>query len=118
MVEAIRVYVRYELPNEDNETRRERNESFDVPSPDFEIPDGGEFIWSWYFQISDGLRRVDDGVCFPIAWSEFNVWAIVTSTEVTSDEFDILRAMDTAFCDEMNKELQAYQERMRAKPPE
>lgn len=85
----------------------------EVFSPDFEIPDGGEIIWSWYFQASDGLRRVDDGVCFPIPWDQFLSWSSVTGTIVRSDEYIILRAMDTAFCDEMNKELQAYQERIK-----
>ena len=111
LCEAISIHVRYETPDEKGSTRRERNESFNVPSPEFEIPEGGEFLWTAYFQISDGLRRIDDGVCFPIPWSEFLAWAKVLDHVVTSDEYVILRAMDAAFCEETNKELQAYHER-------
>jgi accessory colonization factor AcfC len=60
------------------------------------------------------LRRVEDGVCFPVPWSEFLAWANVANVIVRADEYAILRAVDLAFCDEMNKELQAYQDRLSA----
>lgn len=109
--EAIRVFVRYEQPDERGLTRRERNENFQQPAPEFVIPDGGEYLWDWYHEISGRLRRVDDGVCFPIPWSEYKSWAEVTRQIVNSDEYAILGAIDVDFCDEMNKELQAYRER-------
>lgn len=109
--EAIRVFVRYEQPDERGLTRRERNESFQQPAPEFAIPEGGEYLWVWYHEISDTLRRVDDGVCFPIPWSEYKAWAEVTRQIVNSDEYAILRSIDIDFCDEMNKELQAFRER-------
>lgn len=107
------MFIRYDYPNENDETRRERNDRHGVPSPEHCIPDGGETYWSWYFQISDGLTRVIDGVCMPVPASEINSWAQATYTIVTADEYAILRAMDTAFCDELNKELQAFHERSR-----
>lgn len=101
------------MPNENDETRRERNERHDIITPEFCIPSGGETYWSWYHQISDGTARVMDGVCYPIPGAEFYHWAQLTQTIVTADEYAILRAMDAAFVDEMNQELQAYQERLR-----
>lgn len=115
LCETIRVWVRYEQPDERGLSRRERNEQFDQSSPEFAIPDGGEYLWIWFHEISDSLRRVADGVCFPIPWSEYLAWAKVGGHIVRVDEYAILRAVDTAFCDEMNKELQAYQEQLRAK---
>lgn len=109
--QSIRVFVRYEQPDEKGLSRRERNENVDQSSPDFEIPIDGRYIWDWYFEISDCLRRVEDGVCFPIPWSEYRAWEKVTGTIVSNDEHAILRSIDVDFCDEMNKELQAYQER-------
>lgn len=105
------VHVRYETPDDKDETRRERNEKFNTPSPEFEVPEGGEFLWNWYFEISEGLRRIDDGVCFPIPPSEIIAWKNLTDRLLTADEYVILRAMDAVFCEETNKELQAYQER-------
>lgn len=52
-----------------------------------------------------------DGVCFPIPWGEYREWASVTNIEVYEREFAILHAIDLAFCEEMNKELQAFRER-------
>lgn len=109
--EAIRVFVRYEQPDERGITRRDRNESFRQPAPEFIIPDGGEYLWNWYHEISDSLRRVNDGVCFPIPWTEYIAWAQVTRQIVNSEEYAILRSIDVDFCDEMNKELEAYRER-------
>jgi hypothetical protein len=111
LCEAISVHVRYETPDEDGKTRRERNEQFNTASPEFIIPEGGEYLWSWYFEVSDGVRRVDDGVCFPIPWSEFLAWKTALDRVVSADEYAILRAMDAAFCEETNNELRAYHER-------
>jgi hypothetical protein len=111
LCEAVSVHVRYETPDENGRTRRERNEDFNTTSPEFIVPEGGEYLWIWYFEISDSLRRVDDGVCFPIPPSEFFYWKSMTDRVVSADEYAILRAMDAAFCEETNKELQAYQER-------
>ena len=61
------------------------------------------------------MRRVADGVCFPIPWSEYLAWAEVTQNIVHAAEYSVLRSVDVAFCEEMNKELQAYQERQRDK---
>ena len=35
-MEAVRVYTRYDLPNEKGETRRERNQRLEIETPDFE----------------------------------------------------------------------------------
>jgi hypothetical protein len=107
------VFVRYDTPNEHGETRRERNERFEQPSPELIIPDGGQYLWDWYHELAEGVGRINDGVCRPIPWGEYLAWAKVSGSIVRTDEYAILRAMDASFCDEMNKELQAYQERLR-----
>lgn len=79
------------------------------------IPDGGQYLWDWYHELSSSLRRVSDGVCFPVPWSEYIAWSTISNTIVNAIEFNALHEMDLAFCDEMNKELQAYHERERDK---
>jgi hypothetical protein len=115
LCEAIRIFVRYDTPDENKKTRRDRNEAVNEPSPLLVIPSEGQYLWDWFQEISSGLRRVADGVCFPIPWSEFLAWSEVTQNIVYAAEYGVLHAIDVAFCDEMNKELQAFQERQRDK---
>lgn len=104
------------MPDENGLSRRERNERFGQgPSPNVNIPDDGFYLWEWYFQISERLRRVRDSVCEPIPPSEFLAWCKASGTIVNALEYGILSAMDDAFCDEMNRELQDYNARMQEK---
>ena len=96
-------------------TRRERNARFGHPSPELEIPEAGEYLWEWYYDISSKVRRVHDGVCCPIPPSDFQAWIALKREIVYPWEYDILSAMDVAFCDETNKELSDKRER--EKPP-
>lgn len=101
------------MEDEKGETRRQRNDDFEhgLLTPEFEIPDGGEFLWDWYHDASSGTKRIVEGVCYPIEATAFLAWAQMSGTIVRTREWAILRAMDTVFCDEMNKELQAFHER-------
>jgi hypothetical protein len=75
------------------------------------VPPAGRYLWDWYFDLSDSLRRVRNGACEPIPPSEFLAWREATGNIVYPSEYAILREMDGAYCDEMNKELSDYQER-------
>ena len=112
---AIRLHVRYDTNDEHGETRRERNERYHTPSPEIEIPPGANHFWEWYFELANGISRVSDGVCYPANWSEFFAWSQVMETPLKSWEFEILRAMDIAFCAETNIEFEAYRERQKEK---
>lgn len=46
-------------------------------------------------------------MCYPIPPSEWVAWQKITANIAYPWEFDILAAMDVAFCDEVNKELDA-----------
>ena len=96
-------------------TRRERNARFGKDSPELVIPPEGFYLWNWYFALSDRLLRVQDGVCAPIPPSEFKAWLGLTGEIVYPWEYDILCAMDVAFCDQSNKELTDKHERERPK---
>lgn len=124
MIQAIYVRVRYDTPDEGDEktdpprlpeTRRDRNERFGHPehNPPFLLPEIGLYLWDWYFSISNRLRRVIDGICVPIPPTEFIAWRIATGTIVYPREYEVLCAMDQAYCEEMNKELADYRERQK-----
>ena len=84
-------------------------------TPDILFSDDISHYFDMYYEISNGLRRVQDGVCSPIPWTEFVAWAKVTKTLVRVQEYDMLRQMDLAFCDEMNKELRDFRLRSEEK---
>lgn len=107
--------MRYDLQDEKGKTRRERNSEFGHPSPELVIPLEYEYLWSWYNEISSGVARIRDGVCYPVAHSEILAWQTLTQNLVLASEYAILRAIDSAFCDEMNKELKDYRERTESK---
>lgn len=77
------------------------------------LSDLGNTLWRWYFEVSDGLRRARDGAAEPIPPSEWLAWKSLTRNIVYPEEYAILRAMDTAYCDELGKELTAFHERQR-----
>lgn len=109
----MRIYVRYELPDEHGKTRRERNADFGVAdkSPPLEIPGAGRHIWDWYHELSSTLMRVIDGVTYKIPPSEYRAWAEMMGHIVNPDEYGIMMAMDRVFCGETAKEVEAYRER-------
>lgn len=60
--------------------------------------------------MTSRVRRVVEGVCGPVPPSDWLGWQQITGNIVYPWEYDILAAMDVAFCDEMNKELEAKRE--------
>jgi hypothetical protein len=108
LCEVIRVRVRYDTPDEKGETRRERNPRFGVTSPEIIEPVGGEYLLDWYDELTSGTLRVSESNVNPISWREFQAWVDVTGKIVWPFEFEILREMDKAYCDEMGIEIAAY----------
>lgn len=71
------------------------------------------YLWAWFTTLSDCTPRIRNGVCSRIPPTEFQAWKEASGIIVYPVEYAILCAMDRAFCVEMNKELAAYQERLR-----
>lgn len=91
-------------------SRREWYPRFEREVPPLDIPPAGEYLWDWYMDATSRVRRVVEGVCGPMPPSDWLAWAEITGNIVYRWEYDILAAMDVAFCDEMNKELEAKRE--------
>jgi hypothetical protein len=108
LVEAVRVFTRYDLAEEGDEenTRRKRNERVGIDTPKFEIPENGFYLWDWFNQINNSVSRIDfNGYYCSIPPSEFLAWSKLTGNCLTPEEYDILRAMDGIFCKELNAEI-------------
>ena len=108
-MEAVRVYTRYDLPNEKGETRRERNLRFDCgKSPEVEIPSGGEYLWELFAELSSVIFRVDfNGYYHSFPPSEVLAWCELAKVDITSEEYEIISAMDSVFCKEVNEDRNA-----------
>lgn len=108
-MEAVRVYTRYDLPNEKGETRRERNLRFGYgKSPEVEIPSSGEYIWELFATLSASIHRVDfNGYYYKIPPSEILAWCELAKVDITSEEYEVISAMDDVFCKEINEDRNA-----------
>lgn len=58
-------------------------------------------------ELNDLTDRAGDGHCRKMTPDIYKGWADMTGNLVRPSEYDMLRAMDAAFCSEMNKELAA-----------
>jgi hypothetical protein len=71
------------------------------------VPAAGKHLWDWYFDIDARVSRIGDDVCKRIPPSEWLAWATLTGHVVYSWEYDILAAMDAAYCAGVNGEIAA-----------
>jgi len=100
--------ARYLTPDKKGETRAERNARFgqDEVTPDWSVPDGGQYLFDWFEDISSGHNRIVDNRVKRITWVDFAAWQQVSGNVVYPHEFAILRAMDLSYCEALEGELQ------------
>ena len=95
--------------NSDGETRANRNEKFgqedEIKYPD--VPDHFEYIWEWFWELTDAGRHVYDGVAVSLSYSELTAWITGLDQIVTHEEKKIIIKMSQAWSDEMNEEIQS-----------
>lgn len=119
LIEAIETHVRYDTrlflhKSVDGEavlTRRENNARFGKPSPEVDVPEVGEYLWDWFFDVDARIARIQDGECRPIPPSEWLAWVTVTGNIVRRWELGILTALDLAYCKALNIELEEKRQR-------
>ena len=104
MCRALRTSARYDTPDRNGETRRQRNARFKQESPSWEIPKGGEIIWEWFEDAGD-LRGSSDGYPAKLSATEWLAWQQMTGNIVRPEEWQILRAMDTAYISALRSEF-------------
>jgi hypothetical protein len=109
----VSLVARYDsIADKNGDTRRERNEAFEVESPEPEIPDEAAHIWDWYWDIRRSQAPGMSGPV-PISNQEFRAWLDLTGNIVTRDELDILKNMDVRFCGDVAAESEEIRERER-----
>ena len=106
LADVLRHQVRYEMHwghktlSKDGQvdvTRAEYNEGFGVETPEApDIPDAGLHIWEWWWKLNS--RRVTySEVQAPLTYSEIYHWSILTRTQISPSEIDVLMIMDDAY---------------------
>lgn len=82
------------------------------PTPEFEIPPQGIYLWEWFGQLCSSVHRIDfNGNYCVIGPSEILAWSELTKNLITPSEYDILTSMDMVYCSEQNKEVYARHEK-------
>jgi hypothetical protein len=109
--ESVAISARYDsVRDKDGETRRERNESFAVESPEVGLPDDAEELWSWFWSIRRGVAGGFSGAS-PVSCGELFAWLQLTGNILRREEVEIIFAMDTAYCEGIALESDAIRER-------
>jgi hypothetical protein len=90
--------VRYETPDRDGETRRQRNERFGVgeKNPVLCPPRYGSHLLEWFWDASE-TRRYEQGAPQQITPLEWAAWADAAGHLLTRDDYLILKKIDAAF---------------------
>lgn len=96
MCRALETEARYDTPDRNGETRRERNERFGVESPRVRPPKHGQYLWAWY-QDAAQTRRVDGGDYQLLTPLEWKAWAEMKGELVRQEEFAALMEMDRSY---------------------
>ena len=96
LCESIDHSIRWQMPDENGETRAEYftrfNQSHKIPDAP-ELPANVEDVWEWLNEISSQRHSGPEA----LTWADFKAWADLTATDVSPDEIRMLVAMDRAY---------------------
>lgn len=98
------------MKDKDGETRRERNESFEIDSPEVEVPENGYFLWEWFWELRESTAPGFSGSA-PVTNQELAAWVGITGNIVRREEVRVLKSMNSRYCAEIDKESEAIRER-------
>ena len=108
--ESVGFCGRGETKTSDGETRRQRNERFNHETDDApDIPEAVGHILEWFWQISEGRSTGINGND-RLTCTEISAWSQFTGNIIMPEEFDMIRAMDVAWCNAMSEEIKAESE--------
>lgn len=98
------------MKDKDGETRRERNESFEVESPEVDVPEIGMFLWNWFWELRESSAPGFSGPS-PISNQELVAWVSLTGNVVRREELKVLKSMSSRYCSEIDKESEEIRAR-------
>jgi hypothetical protein len=102
MVAAARVMAFFDTPSKPGDkTRRQKFAEFGQSVPEPDIPDGCDYLWTWFLDV---LGDVRDGV---LGYTSLAAWATLYGVTPRPEECRILRAMCAAFAASARKVAEA-----------
>ena len=84
-----------------------------VPEPE-EIPEAFEHVWIWFWQLHKRRKPAFERVA-PIGYDDIASWSMVTRTQITPLEVELIMTMDDEFISKYNEEAAAKAERDKEK---
>ena len=117
LAEAVRLRVRYETPDENGETRAERNERFDEAdkTPEIETPEDWQYLLDWFWDIHSARSHGFNGPN-PMSLTDIANWSAMTGNQLLREEVAIIRQIDAAYVEAVGVEMMERMERAKAKP--
>lgn len=70
--------------------------------PDFEIPVDGQHLWEWFCELNNARGSTGFGLA-PLSFSEIGTWAKLMKVEIYPEEVKIIKCVDNAFLEVVNK---------------
>lgn len=95
------------MPDSTGETRRTRNERFGELSPEVRVPDRGEHIWDWFWQLSARRRSGPEALTF----ADVGEWCRLLLVDPLPQEVEMLMAMDDTYLKAVREDQAAAQQR-------
>ena len=99
------------MPDENGETRRQRNTKFGHPSPDYDAPDAVAHVWEWFWDLSARRKSGPEA----LTYAEIGEWQRLTGTAIRPEEVEMLMKMDDAFLADVREEQRMHMVRARDK---
>jgi len=101
-------FIRYDTPDGEGQTRRERNQSFGMShhSKDVNITFEARYLWDIFWQICNRHNQDDRGPLPMLAGDFFNEIHL-SGNLINRKEADILLAMDAAYCTSLREEIRS-----------
>ncbi|WP_047455846.1 hypothetical protein [Rhizobium rhizogenes] len=98
------------MRDKNGETRRERNEAFELVSPEAEMPEAGYALWDWFWDLRTSQAPGFSGPA-PLLNQEMLAWLQLTGNLLRREEIAVLKAMDGRYCQAVDEEAEAIRAR-------
>ncbi|NTG07154.1 hypothetical protein G6L25_08245 [Agrobacterium rhizogenes] len=98
------------MKDKNGETRRERNDAFEIDSPDPDVPEFCLSLWDWFWELRSAQAPGFSGAA-PVSHTELLAWLQITGNLLRREEIAIIRAMDSRYVVEIEREAEAIRER-------
>ncbi|MBD7952719.1 hypothetical protein H9654_00745 [Stenotrophomonas sp. Sa5BUN4] len=95
------------MADEQGETRRQRNERFEIATPDMDLPDEGLHVWEWFWDLSARRRAGPEA----LSYSDVGDWQRLLQLDLLPQEVAMLMAMDDKYLAAVREDQAAARER-------